>query len=294
MPEGIQKIPMEKILTFEEIITICERAAGLGIRRIKVTGGEPLARKGSPELIKQLKQIPGIQEVTLTTNGVCLQEYGQQLKDSGLDGVNVSLDSLRADIYQEITGRDCLREVMAGIERMLELGIPLKVNSVLQDDVNESEWEELVLLAQHQNMDVRFIEMMPIGYGKDYNVISNSDLLKRMKERYPDMVSDPWPHGNGPAVYYHIPGFRGSIGFISAIHGNFCDSCNRIRLTAVGMLKSCLCYEEAVDVKRILRTGTVDELDKAIWQAILGKPLKHCFDKWETITEKNQMVKIGG
>lgn len=298
MPQGIAPVPMEEILTYEEIEKVCEAAAELGIRRLKITGGEPLVRKGCTDLAGRLKRVHGIEQVTLTTNGVLLAPYAKELADQGLSGVNISLDTLDREVYAGITGTDALEDVKAGIKAALSEGLSVKINAVLQPEINDTQWEQLLLLTAEYPLDVRFIEMMPIGYGKEYRAVSNMELLKQLKERYPELEQDLKPHGNGPAVYYRIPGFQGSAGFISAVNKKFCRDCNRIRLTAAGELKPCLCYEESVDVRAVLRgTGETERkeaLRSAIQKAVRQKPGQHCFDQKEVVTEKQPMVRIGG
>lgn len=298
MPEGIQQVEMKEILTYEEIITVCKAAAKTGIRKIKVTGGEPLVRLGCPELIGEIKQIPGIRQVTLTTNGVLLSRYLPELLKNGLDAVNISLDTLDESVYQKITGRDELPQVLTGIHRAMEGGLKVKINAVLQKGVNEQEWPELVALTKRYPLDVRFIEMMPIGYGKKYETVYNEDILRKLALREPKLRSDNQNHGNGPAVYYQIPGALGSVGFISAIHGKFCKNCNRIRLTSMGRLKPCLCFGDSVDVRKILRETEEEKKEEqvclAIFQTIRMKPEGHRFEAPEDITEQRQMVQIGG
>lgn len=294
MPDGIEWIPMDEILTYEQIETVCRVAVSLGINKFKITGGEPLVRKGCPELIGSIKQIPGVEQVTITTNGILLKEQLDRLILAGVDGVNVSLDTLDAEKFKQITGFDLLDRVEASIQSAVAKGLRVKINTVLQSGVNEDEWKGLMDLAKDQRLDVRFIEMMPIGYGKKSRMISNSDLLKQMKVRYPQMEPDMARHGNGPAVYYQIPGFQGGIGFISAIHGKFCGSCNRIRMTSTGELKACLCYQESVSLRDAVRQGDLEEVKRLIELTISKKPEMHCFEKVDSITESRQMVKIGG
>ncbi len=253
MPEGISQVPMEEILTYEEIEELCRAASELGISRLKITGGEPLVRSGCPRLIGMLKKIPGIEQVTMTTNGALLKQYLPQLLDHGLDAVNISLDTLNPQIYQQITGKNQLHEVLAGIGQALKAGLTVKLNAVLQPGINSKEWLSLARLTTQYPLDVRFIEMMPIGCGRSYRPVSNQELLLRLKASYPDLRTDESIRGNGPAVYYQIPRAMGSVGFISALHGKFCSGCNRLRLTAQGKLKPCLCFEEEVDVMEILR-----------------------------------------
>lgn len=299
MPEGIELVPMQDVLTFEEIEEICRQAAVLGITKLKVTGGEPLARACCPDLVAMLKRIPGIEQVTMTTNGVRLKDYLPALLEAGLDAVNISLDTLERGRYTAITGRDALSAVLEGLRAALESGLRVKLNVVLQKGMNDAEWFSLAALAERQELDVRFIEMMPIGYGREIPGVSNETLLAALRKRFPDLEEDHTVHGNGPAVYVRLPGWLGGVGFISAIHGRFCQSCNRIRLTAQGRVKPCLCFGETVNLMPILR-GIAPEAERsealrsALREAIMSKPRQHCFEEAERITETGRMVSIGG
>lgn len=217
MPDGIELLPMSEILSFEEIIRVCRQAVELGITRFKITGGEPLVRKGCASLIREIKRLPGVEQVTMTTNGVLLSGYLEQLSEAGLDAVNISLDTLHRKEFAELTGADHLPEVLESIDAAVESGLRVKVNAVLQKGKNADEWQQLLELAKDRPLDVRFIEMMPIGRGRECMGIANDELLKQIQENYPGVCKDERVHGNGPAVYYHIPGFAGSVGFISAI-----------------------------------------------------------------------------
>lgn len=297
MPDGVELVPMGEILTYEEIERICRAAAQEGICKLKITGGEPLVRKGCVDFIEKLKAIPGIEQVTLTTNGILLGQYAAQLAEIGLDGVNISLDSLDEERYRQITGRDELKKVVQGVRSALSVGLKTKINVVLQKGVNETEWDTLVKLAKDAPVDVRFIEMMPIGYGRAFQPVYNEEILEMLKKKYPQTEADSQIHGNGPAQYYRIPGFQGSIGFISAIHGKFCKNCNRIRLTSQGELKPCLCYGESYDLRKALRGNYADSPEKIreiLRQAIRQKPKQHCFEQLKNITEEKRMVQIGG
>lgn len=294
MPDGIELLPMSEILRFEEILKICRQAVALGITRFKITGGEPLVRRRCVELIRQIKALPGVEQVTMTTNGVLLSRYLDGLLDAGLDAVNISLDTLDRRRFEEITGFDQLPEVLKSIDAAASSGLRVKVNAVLQKDKNAEEWQDILNIAEKQSIDVRFIEMMPIGKGRECDGISNDDLLREIQKQYPGVCKDDGVHGNGPAVYYHIPGFIGSVGFISAIHGVFCSSCNRIRMTATGDLKPCLCYRDTVSVRDAARYGTDQEIREKLQEAVEMKPKQHCFDMKEDITEQHKMVQIGG
>ncbi len=255
MPERIEWLPKEELLSLEEIAEICRLASSLGIRKIKITGGEPLVRNGCDRLIGMISQIPGIDQVSLTTNGILLADYAESLRRQGLHAVNVSLDALDPDIYAQITGYHKLPQVLDGLHAMEQQQIPTKINVVLQRGVNDTECLALAELARHHAFDVRFIELMPIGHGKQLTCVSNTEVFQKLSDHYGTLLPDPDTHGNGPARYYTVKGFQRSIGFISAIHGKFCNSCNRIRLTATGDLKPCLCYQERISVKDALRSG---------------------------------------
>lgn len=294
MPEGVEIVPMSDLLTFEEITAICRQASLLGIDRIKITGGEPLVRKGVVDLAAMIRALPGIRQVTMTTNGVLLADHLPGLLKAGIDGINISLDSLNRDTYKRITGRDQLDQVLRGLKAALDSGIRVKINSVLMKGTNDHEWSDLLELAREKPLDIRFIELMPIGSGRDFQGISNRDLLTRMRERFPDFEEDRRVHGNGPAVYYRAPGWQGSVGLISPVHGKFCGSCNRIRLSAMGDLKPCLCYEPAANVRDLLREQGEEAAGHLLKKVIFNKPEAHCFNKIEDITEDRQMIAIGG
>ena len=298
MPKDIELLPMEEILSFEEILEIIHQAASLGIRKIKITGGEPLVRKNCTGLIAKIRETEGIEKVTLTTNGILLPEYIEDLKAAGIDGINISLDTLRKDRFQEITGFDALDQVLAGIDASLNAGIRTKINTVLQKGVNDGEWQDLMLLAKDRPLDVRFIEMMPIGYGAVSTGVSDIELRSKIRELYPGTEEDHTAHGNGPAVYVRIPGFCGGVGFIAAINEKFCKDCNRIRLTSAGRIKPCLCYGDSFDLREILRTKEGPERDallkETLQKAITYKPKEHCFEAKSSVTEKKKMSQIGG
>lgn len=294
MPTDIKWIPPQEILSLEEITEICRQASQIGIRKIKVTGGEPLIRKGCVDLIRMLKKIPGIEQVTLTTNGVLLAQYAKQLNNAGLDAINVSLDTLDPEKYRKITQSDALADVLDGISAIEKYDIPLKINSVLQRGVNDDDWRDLIGLAKDRMIDVRFIEMMPIGHGKQFEPIPNAEILQKLREYYGAVEEVDKIRGNGPATYCHIPTFTGNIGFISAIHGKFCSACNRIRLTSTGQIKPCLCYEDHISLKEAVRSGHTDEIQKLLLLAIDRKPDGHRFDESDMITEKHEMAQIGG
>ncbi len=294
LPEDIAFGEKSKFLTFEEIESVCTQAVGLGITRFKITGGEPLLREDCPELIRKIKAIPGVTQVTLTTNGLGLDEQLKALMCAGIDGINISLDTLDEETYRKITGRDALVQVLKGLRAALDAGILVKINCVLLKGINEAAYRDLIALAKDRELFIRFIELMPIGAGKESTGVSNELLLKTLMAQYPGMEQDLACRGNGPAVYYRIPGYQGRIGLISAIHGRFCSTCNRIRLTAAGELKPCLCYDLHKDMREALQKGDQAQVREMLQWAVLHKPEAHCFEKSNEVTEEKKMVQIGG
>ena len=298
MPDGIRSVPMSEILTYEEICAVAGVASQLGIRVVKLTGGEPLVRIGVEKLVRSLKEIPGIEKVTMTTNGILLQEKLPALLEAGLDAVNISLDTTDRETYREITGADGLAAAMAAIEAAARTDLKVKVNAVSLD-LGEDNLRSLIGLTRSMPVDVRFIEMMPIGYGKQFPAIHHGKLMDLLQQVCPGLQEDRRAHGYGPAVYYTVPGHMGSIGMISAIHGKFCETCNRVRLTSQGYLKTCLCYRDGADLRAILREDCPDpekmlRLRQRMQEAICKKPAAHCFDRPGEITEKAAMAAIGG
>ena len=296
MPEGVQDVGMKNILTFEEIWEIVRTGVSLGITHIRITGGEPLVRKGCVDLIRGIREIPGVETITMTTNGVLLGNYGKQLKEAGVDGVNISLDTLDPEEFYKITGKRELQEVLAGIRAAKTAGLPVKLNAVNRKELDPI---PLVRYAQEENLPLRFIEMMPVGYGKKYVGRSNEELRETLeavcgKAECMTNREELSLMGSGPAVYYQFSDLKVPVGFISAIHGKFCDTCNRVRLTAEGYLKLCLCYDEGENLRRVLREGEKENLRTIMEQTIFRKPAAHCFEHPAEMTETHEMVKIGG
>lgn len=296
MPEGVQDVGMKNILTFEEIWEIVRTGVSLGITHIRITGGEPLVRKGCVDLIRGIREIPGVETITMTTNGVLLGNYGKQLKEAGVDGVNISLDTLDPEEFYKITGKRELQEVLVGIRAAKTAGLPVKLNAVNRKELDPI---PLVRYAQEENLPLRFIEMMPVGYGKKYVGRSNEELRETLeavcgKAECMTNREELSRMGSGPAVYYQFSDLKVPVGFISAIHGKFCDTCNRVRLTAEGYLKLCLCYDEGENLRRVLREGEKENLRTIMEQTIFRKPAAHCFEHPAEMTETHEMVKIGG
>ena len=302
MPEeGVKSLSHAEILTYDEILRICRCAADLGIRKIKLTGGEPLVRKGCASLAKQIKAIPGIEKVTLTTNGILLAEQLDALLDAGIDAINISLDTLRPEVFAKITRRPLYQRVETGIEKLRGLGMEnIKFNCVPIEGVNEGEIPDLVGLARDHAVKVRFIELMPIGcaYEVGYKGVAMDRVRRAIESAYGPLKAAGRKAGgvNGPAVYYRLPGFKGQVGFIDAMEHKFCSSCNRVRLTAEGFLKLCLNAKTGLDIRQLLRSGIRDDnLKLAIYQAIYHKPKEHFFlDKHNEARDSRAMVQVGG
>ena len=298
MPEeGVQWVPHNAVLSYEEILRLCRVFAGLGLSKIKLTGGEPLVRRGLDRFIADAKAIPGIQCVTLTTNGVLLAEQLPGLVSAGLDGVNISLDTLNREQFRAITRRDDLDRVLAGLNAALDCpGLNVKINC-LPMGRNDDQLVPLVELARERPLSVRFIEVMPIGLGKDLTYRSEDEVRAILERALGPMEPFHGKLGNGPCHYFSLPGFAGKVGFISALSHQFCSECNRVRLTSDGFLKTCLQYELGVDLKTLMDDGRDDAfLAEAVRQAIYNKPLQHHFTdtSGQQALEHHGMSRIGG
>lgn len=299
MPEeGLPALCHEDILTFEEIVRICKILAAKGFKKVKLTGGEPLVRKNIDVLVNKIKEIEGIESVTLTTNGVLLKDYYHKLVDAGIDAITVSLDTTDHARYQSLTRRDYFEDVMAGINFAREAGqVPLKINCVLLDDAEEMDIINILNFAKDTETDVRFIEMMPIGLGRNFKFISTDRIVAIIEKNYGKMTPCSQSRGNGPAVYYQVQGLKGKVGFISALSHKFCEDCNRIRLTADGRIKACLQYTDNVNLKQLLNQPISDEkIALELEQIILNKPIGHHFEGIysEETDENRKMSQIGG
>ena len=274
--QGITLLPRNELLTYEEIQVVAQAAAELGINKVRLTGGEPLVRAGLINLIGMLSQIDGIDDISLTTNGILLRRDAAQLKEAGLMRVNVSLDSLDRERYEQITRHDKLDDVLDGIEAAKEAGLePVKVNTVVLRGVNDDEVLSFARMTIEDGWHVRFIEHMPFRPEASLDFIPASEIQKHLLSLGPLEACLP-SQGNGPAKYYSFPGARGTVGFISALSEHFCFKCNRLRLTADGKLRPCLMSDDEIDVKQALRSGaSPEELKNLIQQAVARKPEGH-------------------
>jgi len=288
--EGIEFKTHDEILSFEEITNIVSVFAKLGVKKIRLTGGEPLVRRDIVDLVKKISNIEGITEITLTTNGLLLKKYAKQLKEAGLDRVNISIDSLDKEKYSSITRGSNLKDVLEGIEEAKKVGLdPIKLNTVLVKDFNDNEIEDLVNLTKDNNYDIRFIELMTIGdtsnWSKD-RYLSNETVLEKMKDLEPTIKKDK----SSPADYYQIPGYKGRVGLINPISCSFCSNCNRVRLTSTGNLKLCLHSDVEYDLKKYAYDKV--KLEEKLLEIIKEKPKEHKLNQGFVI--KKNMFQIGG
>ena len=289
MPDGISAVGHGDVLRYEEIVEICRAALHVGITKFKVTGGEPFVRKGAVGFIRELRSLPGVESVTVTTNGWLLPQVLPELRSIGIDGVNISLDSLDRAQYRAITGVDVLPEVLQAVRQCAASGLPTKINAVLLADTKE-QLAPLARLAEELPVDVRFIELMPIGCGAYQQGSSADEALAVLRGAYPDLAPLS-VRRNGPAAYYASRRLKGYIGMIAANSHVFCRQCNRLRLTSTGFLKPCLCYDDGVDLRAVVRSGQGEGL---LAQTILRKPARHCFGQGQDVTERKAMNEIGG
>lgn len=287
MPDGVCQKRHEDILSFEEITEIVTAAASLGIRKIRVTGGEPLVRKGCVELCRMIAAVPGIEEVDMTTNGILLGRYANELKEAGVRRVNVSLDTLQAEKYQFITGGGNLQEALHGIQAAFAAGLtPVKINTVLMGGFNDDEILNFVELTRKTPVELRFIELMPMGGTFDKEAYLPGDVVL---ECVPELREVP--ENGGVARLYRLPDGQGRIGLISPLSRHFCGSCNRLRLTSEGKLKPCLHSNQEI----LVRGKHGEELINVLRQAIWSKPKMHGTLDAEHMSEAGRtMNTIGG
>jgi cyclic pyranopterin phosphate synthase len=292
-----RKLPSGEILRYEELLRLAAIAAQMGISKVRITGGEPLVRRGLVEFIGKLHHVPGITKVCLTTNGVLLRELAPALYDTGLRHLNISLDTLRRERYRQITGRDNLAAVLAGLESVTSLGFhPIKLNCVVLKGINDDEVLDLAMLARDHPYQVRFIELMPTVSQEWWrrHFLPLPEVVERLMALGPFLPS-PHEATAGPARSFRLPGFQGELGFISPMSEHHCHSCNRLRLRADGKLRPCLLAASELDLKEPMRLGLGDDLLGYLFQEAMelkagkaGFPLAHSNQPgWS-------MVSIGG
>ncbi len=285
MPEGgLDWIPKPEMLSYEEIAMIVRQMADMGLERVRITGGEPLVRKDLPDLVRMIAAVPGIDDISLSTNAILLPRFAERLREAGVARVNISLDTLDRENFEVIARRPARRfdETLAGIRAAEDAGFsPIKINCVLMRGLNDAEVSDFAEATRERPWHVRFIELMPVGENLHLadRFMPAGEVLDRIRA-IDDLVPDPGPRGNGPAVYYRFPGGAGTVGVITPLSHNYCERCNRMRLTADGKLRTCLFGTHEVDLKAPLReTGSIR---LAVEQALAGKPKRHYLELGST------------
>jgi cyclic pyranopterin phosphate synthase len=279
MAEEMTFLPRNQVMSLEECLRVAKVFVGLGVNKLRITGGEPLVRKGAMWLVQQLGAIPGLDNLVLTTNGSQLDRYAGPLRDAGVKRINISLDTLKADRFKQITRIGDLDKVLNGITAAKAAGFKrTKLNAVMMRGTNDDEFVDLVQFAVDQELDISFIEEMPLGeiHGRNTTYISSEETREQLANRFELLPSTE--NSGGPARYWRIPGSESRIGFISPHSHNFCDTCNRVRITAKGELYPCLGQNDAVNLLEVLRRSPdEDELRQAIVDSMGIKPFGHDF-----------------
>ena len=299
MPEaGLPWIPKAEILTYEEIERIVAAGASVGVRSVRLTGGEPLVRRDLSELVARLDAIPGVEDISLSTNALLLEEMLEPLVAAGLRRVNISLDTLRPDRFLALARRPGLDRVLAGIDAALAAGLaPLKLNCVVMRGANDDELADFAELTREREIYVRFIEVMPVAENLELqreSYVSADEILARLSDGT-GLSPVPGPGGNGPARYFAFPGAKGAVGVISPLSHDYCERCNRVRLTAHGRLRLCLFGNQEIDLRALVRAGaTRDELAAALGGAMLIKPERHHLRLGEQASRMRAFSEIGG
>jgi len=290
-PEGVPSIPHSELLSYEEISTVVQVAAGLGINKIRLTGGEPLVRAELPKLIGMLSQVKGIDEVSLTTNGTLLRKHALELRQVGLGRINISLDTLKVDKFRQVTRFGELKDVLDGIKAAKDAGFePPRINMVVMQGINDDEVLDFASMTYKEGWHVRFIELMP--FADIIGIMPCTEARQRIRSL--GSLEPCRLTGNGPARYYRLSGAKGTIGFICPISEPFCSQCNRLRLTSHGQLCPCLLSEDGIDLKGPLRSNaSMQEIERLILKAIASKPNHHHLAEG-TAPIKRNMSQIGG
>ncbi|UCE98443.1 MAG: GTP 3',8-cyclase MoaA [Dehalococcoidia bacterium] len=295
--KAVPRLSHDDILRYEEIQKIVQAAVRLGVRGLRITGGEPLVRPNVSALVNLLVNMKDIDDITLTTNGTLLYKYAKELKEAGLKRVNISLDTLKKERYKEITGSDRLGEVFSSIEAAQEIGLtPVKINTVVMREMNDDEVIDFARMSISNSWNVRFIEMMPLVHMKSGNnkLVSVAEIKAVIEKSLGILQPCLTTSGRGPAKYYRLPHAEGTIGFIGPVTECFCNTCNRFRLTADGRLRPCLLEDDEIDIKTSIRTGAnIDTLVELMRQAALLKRKGHRLNG-EYTPGQRQMWQIGG
>jgi len=294
--EGMPFIPHENILSYEAILRLVAILADLGVIHYKVTGGEPFCRKGAMGFIKDLAAMPGVAEVTVTTNGSLAGNCLEDLAGAGVSAINFSCDAFTPEVFRSVTRSDAsLASIRENMERAAALGLRVKINAVPIRGHNAAELLPIARFALERGFHIRFIELMPIGSGRVLRGIPLSDVRHMLEREFGPLRVVAEKTGNGPAVMHRVQGYPGLVGFIAALSGRFCAACNRVRLTATGYLKSCLCHEAGVDLREAMEEGADDEeLRQLIVHAVAGKPNGHTFSFSNPEGDHFFMNSVGG
>ncbi|MEW8954902.1 GTP 3',8-cyclase MoaA [Clostridium sp.] len=301
MPPGYDNFFKEEdMLSLDEIYTVAQIGSELGISKFRFTGGEPLVREGIENLIKKVKKLPGVNEIAITTNGILLPEKIKKLKESGLDRVNISLDSFKEDRFKSITNNGDLKKVLKAIDMAIEHKIEVSLNVVIVKGKNQDEIMDFIRFSEEKGIKVRFIEIMPIGKGKDFIGMTSGEIEEVIKKERTYIEKETEKNGlRGPALYKSFynesNGKTSTIGFISPMSSCFCSDCNRIRLTCDGFLKQCLHWNSGTNLRPILRDGkTYEEVKEIIKDTIYNKPTNHNFGEKKDNADIRFMSQIGG
>ena len=287
----------EDILRYEEIEKIVRAAARLGVKSLRLTGGEPLIKAGITDLIKMLDDIEGIDDISLTTNATLLAGCAEELKQAGLRRVNISLDTFKPEKFRQISGADKLKDVFEGIEAAKQAGLtPVKINTVVMRGINDDELLDFARKTMEEGWHIRYIEKMPLvasDSGND-NMVSVDEMMATIRQNLGELEPCPSKSGNGPAKYYRLTGAAGTLGFIAPVTDCFCDTCNRFRLTADGGLRPCLLEDDEIDIKGPLRAGaSIEEMEELMQQAAILKRERHRIGNG-FVSGKRKMWQIGG
>lgn len=297
-PSGLPWIPNPQTLSYEEIVSLVEAAASVGVRSVRLTGGEPLVRPDLARLIRRLRAIHGIEDIALSTNGLLLREHVDELRSAGLRRVNISLDTLRQERFFAIARRDGLHRVLDAVDAAIEYGLePVKLNCVVMRGQNDDEIADFAALTRSRPIFVRFIEMMPVQENVELQrdmYVSAAEILSRV-EQIARIVQVTGPDGNGPARYFSFEGAPGAVGVISPLSHDYCQSCNRVRLSADGRLRLCLFGDYTLDLRSALRGGASRERIVEMLQAsMLIKPERHHLELGKTASRMRAFSEIGG
>ena len=290
MPEeGVESMPHEELLSYEELFIVIEKFVELGVKKLRITGGEPLVRKDVVKFIEKVASLNKLEDIAMTTNGILLKELAIPLKKAGLHRVNISLDTMNPERYRYMTRGGDLRTVIDGINVAKEAGLKIKITCVVNKGINDDEIGQFIQLTKEWGVDVRFIELMPIGQNIQYaqdHFYSNEMILSQ----FPELKEVKAEDISSPARYYQLEGAQGKVGLISPLSCNFCAYCNRLRLTPDGKLKPCLHSDIEIDLKTALRTN--QDIVPLILESYKIKPEKHLLDEHKMIVR--QMSQIGG